>query len=301
MRQLRTPCGQHQLLRLTHTMLFAALLPTWLPAQALHRQSATVPQSSWFDVGAKATGRSYRIFLSLPTTAAPEEGFPVVYLLDASWYFSTAAEIKWLNTAMGQLPAAVLVGIGYADPAAARRLRFTDFTPPLPAGQPTPPMVASLGATVGEADAFLQFVTEELTPMIAGLVPTNASCQGLIGHSLGGLLAVQAMRRVPDRFTAYAIGDPSLWWGSGVVVADATSFIDHLARTSRPRVLLALSSTATAPSNVTALEFGRLLRERLGDRVVLHQYDQETHNSMVPAFLDRALRHILSCPKATAS
>jgi predicted alpha/beta superfamily hydrolase len=65
--------------------------------------------------------------------------------------------------------------------------------------------------TSGGAEQFTQFIQDELMPYIDKTYPTTPY-RTLIGHSLGGLFAVNALVNHPNLFNNYLAIDPSLWW-----------------------------------------------------------------------------------------
>jgi predicted alpha/beta superfamily hydrolase len=63
----------------------------------------------------------------------------------------------------------------------------------------------------GGGEAFTAFIEKELIPHINSLFPTN-SYRMLIGHSLGGLIAVNMLLHHTKLFNSYIAIDPSMWW-----------------------------------------------------------------------------------------
>jgi predicted alpha/beta superfamily hydrolase len=75
-------------------------------------------------------------------------------------------------------------------------------------------------ASSGGGDNFLDFLQEELIPQIEAKYRTQPY-RILVGHSLGGLLALHALQSRPQLFQAYLTMDPSIWWDHGVLVRRA--------------------------------------------------------------------------------
>ncbi|HEX3386461.1 MAG TPA: alpha/beta hydrolase-fold protein, partial [Mucilaginibacter sp.] len=63
----------------------------------------------------------------------------------------------------------------------------------------------------GGGEKFTDFIKTELMPHIDSIYPT-ASYKMLIGHSLGGLMAINTLINHPEMFNAYVAIDPSMWW-----------------------------------------------------------------------------------------
>lgn len=65
--------------------------------------------------------------------------------------------------------------------------------------------------TMGGGRKFLSFIQDELVPFVDSSYRTTGRTT-LIGHSLGGLLAMNAFMDENTRFDAFVAIDPSIWW-----------------------------------------------------------------------------------------
>jgi predicted alpha/beta superfamily hydrolase len=124
--------------------------------------------------------------------------YPVVYLLDGDAHFLHAAGLIQFLVREARIPPLILVAIGNTD-------RVRDFTPETRADS------AGQFPTAGGAQDFLQFLREELFPHVEQQYRT-VPFRVLVGHSLGGLLAVEALESHPEMFRGYVVISPSLWW-----------------------------------------------------------------------------------------
>jgi uncharacterized protein len=128
--------------------------------------------------------------------------YPVVYLLDGNAHFhSVTGMIHQLSTINTVCPDMIVVGIPNTD-------RTRDLTPTHVAevfGDTT------WSKTSGGAENFTRFIQEELIPYIDAKYPATTH-RTLIGHSFGGLFAVNTLVHHPDLFNNYIAIDPSLWW-----------------------------------------------------------------------------------------
>lgn len=140
--------------------------------------------------------------------------YPVIYLLDGETNFHSLVGIqKSLTRGMyNYMPECIIVGVVNVD-------RTRDFTP-------SNSFVERNGkrtmTTSGEANTFLSFLTDELRKE----VDTNYRTDGyniLIGHSLGGLFAINTLLHNAESFDAYISLDPSLWWDEQKVFLEAKS------------------------------------------------------------------------------
>lgn len=79
--------------------------------------------------------------------------------------------------------------------------RMNDYTPDFDSGE----------GSGGEADRYLQLITDDLKPKVDQYIRTNG-VNGLMGSSLGGLVSLYAAGRYP--FTHIAALSPSIWWNN---------------------------------------------------------------------------------------
>lgn len=148
------------------------------------------------------------LWIRVPASASDPEtmntAYPVVYLLDGDAHFySFAGMIRQLSTVNGNLvsPEMIVVGIPNTD-------RFRDLTPTHTEG------------TSGGGDAFLDFLESEVMPFIENNYPAS-KYRTFIGHSLGGLMVIDALNSRPHLFENYLAIDPSLWWDERVILKES--------------------------------------------------------------------------------
>jgi predicted alpha/beta superfamily hydrolase len=114
--------------------------------------------------------------------------YPVLYLLDADDHFHSATGIVRHLADNGLIPGLLVVGVRNTD-------RWRDLTP---GGDEN--LREEMPAS-GGGERFLRFLKEELAPYIDTRYRTRPY-RILIGHSLGGLMAVYAFLREPTLFQA---------------------------------------------------------------------------------------------------
>ena len=133
--------------------------------------------------------------------------FPVLYLLDGNAHFhSLTGLIQQMTTGINGntiFPEMIIVAILNTD-------RTRDLTPThtvmMPGGRPT-----DFLRTSGGGENFTTFLSKELIPHIDSAYHTN-SYRILVGHSLGGLTAINILLNHTDLFSAYIAIDPSMWF-----------------------------------------------------------------------------------------
>ncbi|QJC50328.1 alpha/beta hydrolase [Paenibacillus albicereus] len=177
----------------------------------------SVPGTECFAMTSRA-GLDYSIFVHVPKKPAPPSGYPLLCAVDGNSVFASLAEAMRLQTRHPKgLPPGLVVGIGYpTDEPFATDRRFVDLTVPAdmqgrrPDGTPWP--------ANGGAEAFLDFMQEELLPELMRRYPLDPQRRTLFGHSLGGFFSLYALIRRPELFRSHIAGSPSLWWNERMLL-----------------------------------------------------------------------------------
>ncbi|MEG2999872.1 MAG: alpha/beta hydrolase-fold protein [Comamonas sp.] len=202
-------------------------------ANATQWQPWSMPGVRSFDLPAaplpgSSAPRQHRVMVYVPQGAAPVGGWPVMYVLDGNLMFPFIAQLVHNRSARGpelRSGSAIVVGLGHALPADNgevhdRSARTYDYTLPYDGVGPD-----SQGRAQGGADVFLDFIAQQLQPLLQAALPVNAQRQTLVGHSYGGLCTLHALFTRPGMFQRHVAASPSLWWGDGVVVQECQRFI----------------------------------------------------------------------------
>lgn len=154
------------------------------------------------------------LWIYLPRSAEEPDNtqiFPVVYLLDGNGHFrSVSGMVYQLSTVNGnkKVPEMIVVGIPNTD-------RMRDLTPTHTEG------------TTGGGAAFLDFVENEVIPHVEANYPAS-QYRTFVGHSLGGLMAIEALITRPEVFANYVAIDPSLWWDEQSVMHRAEAALNEM-------------------------------------------------------------------------
>lgn len=132
-----------------------------------------------------------------------QEKLRVFLFLDGDDQFATALRAYRQLRKEETFPALLLVGVGYG--ASYRRpenRRIRDYTADAHTDDPES----------GGGQAFLRFLTDTLWHELSSRFVVHEDWRGLGGHSLGALLATQALLLQPPFFTHILASAPSLWW-----------------------------------------------------------------------------------------
>ncbi len=255
-----------------------------------------------------------RFDLAWPDVPAPAGGFPLLVVTDANAMFATlveAARLQSLRPDVTGVSAPVILGIGHdIDGPFDAALRARDYAPSGAAG-----------------------LLDRLSDVLAGLersLPLARDRRTLIGHSLGGLFVLETLFTRPDMFAAFVAASPSIWWDRAAVRHGADRLPDRLEHTgARVRLLLTAGgcergapqvspvsrpanalpqAPATADAQTLRLAERRVVEEvealahRLAGaerdrlKVDVHIFEGETHGSVIPCALGRAVRFACEDP-----
>ena len=225
----------------------------------------------------RTNGETQRIFVGIPHTPPPAQGYPALYALDGN----ALLELLPPQTLSQYRHPPVLVLIGYpTDLRFDTARRAYDYTPPNADGEPIPDPLTT-GRQNGGAPELLQFIETQLRPRIAQLAPTDSGQQTLWGHSYGGLFVLYTLFERPELFSHYIAADPSLWWHNGLMLHYAAR-----ARIIPNRHLILQKSGASLPQKANpahinlpadaAQQLAEQLRQR-GIATEYRHYPKQTH------------------------
>lgn len=278
--------------------------------------SSDKPTTTTVDLVAPTLDRRYRITLQPPLGG--QEPLAALFVLDANAYQPVMAQVAMLRSLGEETVPILTVGIGYpeSDPETWLARRWLDLTPSVPArfrpGDSTNP------ADWGGLDRFLDFIDQQVQPLVREAFPAAARHRVLFGHSLGGLAVVRALLRRPASYEGWFAVSPSLWWEDRMVLQDLAPWSASAQNPARPpKVFLSVGGLEETPPKrlpkapwaegltleqeaaeaVRARMIGntrdlaealRPTLERLGGEVMCRVLEGETHLSVVPASLTAA-------------
>lgn len=264
----------------------------------------------WFDLADGATGAIRRVFLWQPPGAAPQAGWPGLWLLDGNAVIGTAVDIMRAQAFWPEgtnLGWGALIAIGYPSDEAYNSFRRSwDLGPP--PGRSYPPFHQG-GAPVrtGGGAEMARFILEDLRPFLAAHVALDPGRQSLFGHSFGGLFTLWLLFNRPDAFRTWIAASPAITW-------EDSFLLDHLRRfdPGGRRLSVHLSAGEWEGDELAPFQLGRpnsaerLLQKKqsltvkaarrmaavladLGLQTRFELYPGETHMSVLPVALNRAL------------
>lgn len=220
--------------------LVLLLLPLSLLGQSTDKRNE-IAVGEIIELESELLGETRQIFVHQP------KGFwgmdetmshlPVVFVLDAETQFlHTVSTVDFLSSApLGNdiIPRSIVVGIPNTN-------RNRDLTP-------VKGIIANDSSTLaitGGGKKFLDFITDELIPFIDSRYSTSAH-RTLIGHSLGGLMAFEALLQKREYFQNYISIDPALGFADGAYMRE---ILDTLVQSELSAEHLFLAVGLTKPT-----------------------------------------------------
>jgi predicted alpha/beta superfamily hydrolase len=174
-------------------------------------------------------GEKRSIWISLPPGYYSGESvkYPVVFLLDGDNHFaSVVSMIRQLSEGFTSfLPKMIVVGINNTD-------RLRDLTPSHISRKASDGTEIAAYKTTGGGDKFLSFIQKELIPHIDSAFPSSPY-KMFIGHSLGGLMVIDALLHHQEMFNAYVAIDPSLWYDNRKLLIESANMLSKQSFTNK--------------------------------------------------------------------
>ena len=162
-----------------------------------------------------------------------KQRYPVIYLLDGDEHFYS---LVGLTNHLGKnaiCPEMIIVGIVNTN-------RTRDLTP----SRINPDSASKDGSEPDDSeggDKFMAFLEKELMPYIDAKYPTEPY-KMLVGHSLGGLTAMNTLMRHPDLFNSYVAIDPAML-DDGKFLLQASKSLLSTTDLSRNSLFLGIANT----------------------------------------------------------
>ncbi|KUF35201.1 MULTISPECIES: alpha/beta hydrolase [Lysinibacillus] len=238
-------------------------------------------------ITSKLTDYTYTINIFVPNEEAPEEGFPVLYVLDGSSYFNLVKEAVRLqsrNAPKTGVQPAIVVGIEHGDDM--RERRFYDFTAPAETYIYPARFKGKGHEKLGGAVDFSRFIEEELKPIIEAHYPVNKTQQALFGHSLGGYFTLWQLFHHQSSFQRYLAISPSIWWNEHELVQCASVFLNEHQDMNETLFISAgeLETFMVDDARQMATVLEKIME------VDFYEALDENHASIVPTVMSRAIR-----------
>lgn len=164
-------------------------------------------------IPAKALGREYEIFVSLPESyAKSQQRYPVLFITDANYAFPVLRSINRRVSDRGEnLQEFILVALSYAKGDSPTFSRNRDYTP-TDINQKKTRDKDQDGEVYGEAEKYRRYVADEVFPYVAKNFRADMTRKVFAGHSYGALFGAHVLLTEPTMFNEYILSSASLWF-----------------------------------------------------------------------------------------
>ncbi len=200
-------------MKLSTFLLFSILLSSVFNYSQSQKDSIKVPlvtinRTEVHKTTSVSNGNVYPIYVALPGSYNyTSQTYPVVVMLDAYSSFGTMVQMARLLAFNKELPDLIIVGISSEGGSKEFNYnRMRDYTPTELKTEKEKQLIPVSGG----GGKFLNFIEDELLPMVESKYRINNNDKTLVGHSLGGLFVFFALFEKPKLFNKYVAVSPAL-------------------------------------------------------------------------------------------
>jgi predicted alpha/beta superfamily hydrolase len=220
-------------------------------------------------------------WVSLPINYDTTKKYPVIYVLDGQWRFDLVRPIAYDLSGNKKIPGHIVIGLPHKD---WKKNRGVDYTFSHSKNEYDNEKVDSLiynETNTGGGEKFYLHLTEEIMNSVDKSYPTNGM-NILIGHSYGGYFGSYILSRA-NRFKAYQIYDPSIWFSDGESIKIIK---EKLSKNKKLDIFISYQPKPEFHASKIE-ELIILLAEYPNINLSTKKYINETHNSLfLFSFLD---------------
>jgi uncharacterized protein len=230
---------------------------------------------------------NYVIQVGLPNGyVRSDKSYPVLYVLDGDKSFGMTKEITDWLTFTNEISNIIVVGISYGKGTNSWwEKRARDYTQ-------YKDTVYYYYPNAGGADNFLNFIKNELFPVVNKNYRTIQDSNAIMGLSFGALLGTYILFTQPDMFKSYIIISPSLFWNNNsILLTEADYFRKH--KELNKTVYLAYGSSDNSDWVINpTTELLKMVdsHKYVGFKFTQQVFKGETHISVFPVALTHGLK-----------
>ncbi len=251
--------------------------------------------------------KEYQLYISFPRGYSIKDStkYPVLYVLDGLYRFPEFKSARECMDFDKELEDFIIVGLGSGiDFVSWNTNRKYDFTPSedtiydrqkekeacLKNGLDWNLCKGTLHS--GGAEKFLRCITTEIIPFVDKHYKTTND-RGITGHSLGGLFTAWCFLNSKGLFNRYGINSPSFWWDNKKTLTQAELLFNKNETWDIPstKVFISVGEKEGSTMVPDMVKFNHLLESKANKNVSVysHQFQGETHNSVIPVSLKRTI------------
>lgn len=214
----------------------------------------------------KFTGRDHELVIVYPASykTNPDKKYPVFYYLDAYWdtplLSSTYGNLIFDN----EVPEFIMVGLSYPATANYDLERRIDYT------------FTATSPQSGKAAQFLQFIKQEVAPLIESQYRGDKNYRVLGGVSLGGLFTITSAYADPEYFSGYIAISPAAEWDKQALSKLDTGYAAKN-KQLKARMFISYGTAEYQPFRDPIIAFQKQLADRQYQGLELLNYAMEGH------------------------
>ena len=224
------------------------------PVEILPREEIAHGEIDTLEFQSTILGRTHPVFVYHPPGAAPAAGFPCLVVTDGGEYLALGLMHTILDNLIADGRIRPLMAL-FIDP----RTDINDSR------------TSTRVHDYAMSDTFVSFLVREFLPRMRSALPlAQTSTQtGIMGCSLGGLIATYAAFRYPETFGFCAAQSPAYWWNNEAMI--------HLVRESARKDFRPYLDTGTLRDAAPQARAMRAVFDMKGYPCVYAEYP-EGHN-----------------------
>lgn len=234
---------------------------------------------------------SYIVDIYIPDEAPPKEGFPVILVLDGTRYsklFHETMTNQLRNRRKTLVEPAIIVGIGHEEKDLANQ-RFYDFTAPADHYHfPVRRGKVMYELPAGGSVQLMDYIEQQIIPMLQEKYKINDKKISLYGHSLGGLFVLWSYLSHPDSFYKYVAISPSIWWNNH----ELFGILQQAEQPFKAPLYIAVGGEEGDMVD-DAQKFVAMASEKWNN-CKFYIADSENHASVIPTTMSRVVRFLKS-------
>jgi hypothetical protein len=272
-------------------------------------QPVSVPNTEMRSFYSKILGQDMVLFIKLPSRYYndSQKSYPSWYFTDGNRSFPLIANIASIfEIPVPSEPELIIINIAYKikDMADWGAWRTRDLTP-----TSVPSIDSSWAKTLtgmtgrqfevktGGAKKFLECVEKEVIPLVESSYRVSLADRGLGGYSYGGLFSLYVLFSKPELFSIYYAGSPSISYDKGVLFNLEKEYsISHKDLKAKLFMSAGEKEDTSMINNVGKMADILKSRKYAGLSVTTCVFQNETHQSCIPASIMRAFRVLYDKP-----
>jgi predicted alpha/beta superfamily hydrolase len=272
-------------------------------------QPVSIPGTEMRSFYSKILGQDMILFIKLPSGYYHDSQklYPTWYFTDGNRSFPMLANIASIfEIPVPSEPEVIIISIAYKikDMADWGAWRTRDLTPT---------KVLSLDSSwaktltrisgrqfevnSGGAARFLECIEKEIIPFVESNYRGSAADRGIGGYSYGGLFSLYVLFVKPELFSIFYAGSPSIDYDNGILFnLEKEYFNSH--KDLKAKLFMSAGEKESSPMIDNMEKMTGLLESRKypGLSVTTCVFQNETHQSCIPASIMRALRILYNKP-----